>query len=103
MLDGFSREEFDERIAAERIDGTPPEWLERIAAILKLGFASMAWSKVEPDMFDPLRPVRRAAPFSGSPYQDGASVAASEPRAASVASPNQAAAMFASVFGTPRE
>lgn len=93
LLDLFTPEEFDERLAAEEVDGSPPEWIERLAAILKLGFASMGMSKVDPELFDPLRertqPIQAGNPFGSQPV--GQTV-----------SPNQAAAMFAMAFGPPR-
>jgi len=94
-LDQFTPEEFDERFAAERVDGSPAEWIERIAVILKLGFTATAMSKVEPDMFDPLRPRSdNTKATRGSPFQASSTVSEGQ-----AVSPAQGAAMFASVFG----
>lgn len=81
------------------------EWLERLLAVLKLGFSSMAWSteKVDPEMFDPLRPRYEQDEFESPFEQSGHSPFANgTPSATKAASPNQAAAMFAATFGSPK-
>jgi len=103
MLQQFTPEEFDERLACEMLDGEPEEVIERFAEILKRGFAALSLSKdVQPDMFDPLKPRHDrdwepavVSPFEAAPPPVSAPVA-------QVASPQQAAAMFATTFGPPQ-
>ena len=104
MLAGMTPEEFDERVAAERLDD---ERTERFAQIFKLGFAAMAWGKVDPDVFDPLSPEKvadrmRRMQFAANddPAPTAATSATAAPQSQAV-SPNQAAALFASVMGPP--
>jgi hypothetical protein len=103
MLDAFTPEEFDERYVAETMDASPHDMVERLATILKLGFAAMAMSKVDPDHFDPLKPIHNnghsSSPFGG--VFDGDSSAKTSTGDGVTVSPNQGAAMFAAVMGPP--
>jgi len=103
MLDAFTPEEFDERLASEAVDGTPADWVERLAVILKLGFASICWSKVDPADFDPLDPNKRKRLEEmerSNPYARKTRPAMPANTAAGeAASPDQAAALFASCAG----
>ncbi len=98
MLDEFTPAEFDERLAAEHIDGSPPEWVERLAAILKTGFAFMAMAEVDPDAFDPLRPRHNDTTASSNPFEPTGETT-DKPASEQAPSPNQLAAMFATTYG----
>lgn len=102
MLQCFTPEEFDERLAADEIEQEGPEWVERVIAVLKLGFASQALGKVDPEIFDPLRPRREVIAAVTNPYEAKTEEPMTQHCAipAEAVSPNQAAAMF-SLFAGP--
>lgn len=59
MLDGITREQFDEWLAYREIE---PDVLERIIVILKLGFCALcnSWgAKLKPEDFDPSPNAKR--------------------------------------------
>jgi len=84
MLDSVTRAQFEEWLAYREID---PDPMDRIIHILRLGFCAIcnAWgAKLEPKDFDP--------------FAEGEASATSESQQLS---PQQAAAMFTTVFGAP--
>jgi hypothetical protein len=94
MLAEMEPAEMDERIAAELVDGDP---VERIATILKLGFAALCCpcgGTVNPELFDPPRRLTNSSRPGTS-----RSVAASDREP--ILSPAQAAAMMHGTLGPP--
>lgn len=90
MLDTLTPQEFDELMAADIVE---PDPLERIAEILKLGFAmeSAMWGgKLKPDIFEPKYELVTS---------DSSVVAKGNGEEA--LSPNQGAAFAAMAFGRP--
>lgn len=83
MLDTLTPEQFGELEAADAVD---PDPLERIAEILKMGFAATCLGKVKPDDFEPSREIT---------FGDKAQPVISE------VSPNQAAAIATCALGRP--
>lgn len=60
----------------------------------------MAWSKIDPDMLDPLRPIDDdAGPAVGLSAQSHAATLGAS--TAQTMTPNQAAAAFAMAYGPP--
>lgn len=87
MLDTLTPAEFGELMAADIVDPDPQE---RIAEILKLGFAATTWAKVKPEDFEPKYEL------AASDQPEAASSNSEE-----ALSPNQAAAFAAMTFGRP--
>ncbi|HUT92918.1 MAG TPA: hypothetical protein VMY37_25725 [Thermoguttaceae bacterium] len=101
MLDYFTPEEFDERVAAARLEEEGPQWVERLATILKLGFAAMALGKVDPEHFDPMQPQKLESMLR-RPADSRTHAPLAEPGPSEAVSPNQAAALFATFAGPPQ-
>ena len=88
MLDGLTRDQFDEWLAYRTIE---PDPLDRLFAILRLGFSAVcnAWgAKIEPKHIDPYLEKELAG---------GAGTTAAEEM-----SPNQGAAMVRATVGAGR-